>query len=270
VGSPSRASTSTTRGATGISRADIDGTHIKANFVRLAVNSNGITDIAINGGYIYWANSTTGAVGSVGRARLDGTDALTIVPSALDLFGVAADSLGPKPLAPMLAKTLVGSLVSGQVEIETPGSTTFAPLTGTEQIPVGSIVNATSGRVELTAAAKRKGTNAGEFYAGEFKLTQSRGGLTRLALTGGKPCVGAAKVVGHRKPREQRSLWGHARGRFETSGQGAAAIVIDPRWLTEDTCSGTTIRVTQGRVRVIDFATHRRVVVRAGHSYHAR
>ena len=38
-------------------------------------------------------------------------------------------------------------------------------------------------------------------------------------------------------------------------------------WLTEDRCSGTFARVTDGAVVVRDLTRRRSVVVRAGHSY---
>ncbi|MCW3030806.1 MAG: hypothetical protein JWM66_939, partial [Solirubrobacterales bacterium] len=40
----------------------------------------------------------------------------------------------------------------------------------------------------------------------------------------------------------------------------------DPTWLTEETCSGTLVKVTQGVVSVENLHTHRAVLVRAGHS----
>ena len=42
------------------------------------------------------------------------------------------------------------------------------------------------------------------------------------------------------------------------------------RWLTEDRCDGTLTRVTNGAVVVRDFKRHRKVLVRAGHSYLAK
>jgi hypothetical protein len=52
-----------------------------------------------------------------------------------------------------------------------------------------------------------------------------------------------------------------------TIGQDASATVLDPNWLVQDTCSGTLVRVASGKVRVDDFVTHRRFVLRAPHSY---
>jgi hypothetical protein len=73
-----------------------------------------------------------------------------------------------------------------------------------------------------------------------------------------------------RKP-PRRSLWGKDRhGRYRTHGQSSAATARGTRWVTTDTCTGTKTRVVEGAVAVRDFAKHRTVLVRAGHSYVAR
>ena len=42
------------------------------------------------------------------------------------------------------------------------------------------------------------------------------------------------------------------------------------KWLTQDTCSGTLVRVKRGTVTVRDFAKKKTVVVKKGKSYVAR
>jgi hypothetical protein len=68
-----------------------------------------------------------------------------------------------------------------------------------------------------------------------------------------------------------RELWGRDHGgRFRSHGRHSHATVRGTRWLTADRCDGTLTRVTNGSVAVRDFARHRTVVVRAGHSYVAK
>jgi hypothetical protein len=165
------------------------------------------------------------------------------------------------------AKTVAASVVSGRVLVERPGTTTFVLLTASTLVSVGSTLDATNGKVKLTAATAAKHvTHAGEFYDGEFKLTQARSGLTDLTLSGGTACAASA-ATGPRPPRHVRKLWGSGHGSFQTSGQYASATELGTRWLTEDTCTGTLIRVASGAVRVTDLVNHTSFVLRPPHSY---
>jgi hypothetical protein len=176
----------------------------------------------------------------------------------------ATPAAGP---APVLAQSVAASVVSGRVLVERPGTNTFTPLTAATLVPVGSTLDTTHGTVRLTAAAAGKhGTHGGEFSAGEFRLAQARSGVTDLTLTGGTACAASA-AASSRSPRRMRKLWGSAHGSFQTSGRYAVAGDVGTRWLTEDTCTGTLIRVAAGAVRVTDLVHHRRFVLRAPHSY---
>ncbi|HTA33887.1 MAG TPA: hypothetical protein VK721_10725 [Solirubrobacteraceae bacterium] len=46
--------------------------------------------------------------------------------------------------------------------------------------------------------------------------------------------------------------------------------MVGTRWLTEDLCNGTLIRVATDSVEVTNLVTHHRLKVRAGHSYLAK
>jgi hypothetical protein len=176
--------------------------------------------------------------------------------------------LAPSSPTPVLAQSVAAATVTGQVLVERPGTHVFVPLSIVALVPVGAVVNATSGRVRLTSAQGHT-TYTGEFYGGEFTVTQSRSGLTDLILTGGAPCAASAGRAS-RSPVRRQHLWGDAHGSFSISGSYAAATVLGTRWLTEDTCTGTLIRVATGEVRVNDFVRHRSLVLRAPHRYFAR
>ncbi|HUB76941.1 MAG TPA: hypothetical protein VL977_07780 [Solirubrobacteraceae bacterium] len=176
-----------------------------------------------------------------------------------------------------LAKTGEAKAVSGTVLVEQPGSSTFAPLSGTSTIPMGSTVDATNGTVAITVAEPHGKTQSGDFYDGEFKLTQSHSGLTTETLSGGdfSTCTSAAGRLAHAassSPKGQpvRELWGHAHGKFATSGRGGAATVLGTIWLTEDYCNGTLFKAVKDSVTVVDFAHPRQKhVIAQGHSYFA-
>jgi hypothetical protein len=174
----------------------------------------------------------------------------------------------------VLAKSGTAAAVSGTVTIETPGQSTFTPLTSSSSIPLGSTIDASAGTVKLTLAKPGKGTETGEFKSGEFMITQSHSGLAKATLEGGSfsacPTTGAARIAragGSPKGAPVRSLWGHAHGKFQTSGRGGAATVLGTIWLTKDYCNGTLFKAIKDPITVVAFAhPGRRYHVAQGHS----
>jgi hypothetical protein len=67
-----------------------------------------------------------------------------------------------------------------------------------------------------------------------------------------------------------RKLWAQGHGSYSTKGSYATGAALGTRWLTEDLCEGTLIKVVTHRVVVTDLVTHRHVTVKAGHSYLAK
>ena len=72
------------------------------------------------------------------------------------------------------------------------------------------------------------------------------------------------------KGSKRGACGGMARATSTTFGRYAAATVRGTFWLTQDTCTGTLIKVRSGTVTVLDRVRHRTVTVRAGKSYLAR
>ncbi len=212
-----------------------------------------------------------------------GTRSIRVVMTATRLEGTSNDgyadnislTLAGSTVAPVLGRAVNVAVVSGRVLIKLRGR--FVPLSATQQIPVGSVLDTTRGTVRLTSAANTRGaTQFGDFTGGVFQVGQSRGGggLTDLNLSGGsfRGCaVGAGRrAVATRSSRVVRRLRGNARGRFRTRGRYSAATVRGTAWSVEDRCDGTLTRVTRGVVDVRDFRNRRSVSVRAGKSYLAR
>jgi sugar lactone lactonase YvrE len=163
----------------------------------------------------------------------------------------------------------------GVVRVRVPGSNEFITLTDGQQIPIGSIIDVTKGRIDLTTTADATSTQTATFYAGVFKLAQTRTArpVTELQLFGGNfrrscPRVGRrATSSARRKKKVVRQLWGVGSGRFRTKGRYSAAAIRGTQWLTQDRCDATVTRVVEGSVTVRDFAKRRNVVVRAGKTY---
>jgi len=175
---------------------------------------------------------------------------------------------------PVLGHTGNVQPVSGKVLLRLPGSGSFVQLSGLRQIPFGTVIDATAGRVLLTIARAHNGTETGEFFDGEFVLTQQLNGIVTAALAGGdlSACrsshrhAAGAHAAARRSGHTVRRLWANAHGTFTTKGSYAAGAVQGTEWLTEDRCDGTLIRVTRDKVKVTDLRHHRSVIVRAGHS----
>jgi sugar lactone lactonase YvrE len=156
--------------------------------------------------------------------------------------------------------------VSGNVTVRVKGTATFVNLAA-QQIPAGSEVDATRGRVRLTSRAGAA-TQTADFYQGRFLISQAGtgDGTTVLRLSGPLSC---SRRMSAAKPSE-RHLWGDGKGRFRTVGRFAATTVRGTKWLTRDTCAQTLVRVQTGRVQVRDLVRKRNVTVAAGQSYVAR
>jgi hypothetical protein len=166
-------------------------------------------------------------------------------------------------------------VVGGHVFVRQPGSRRFVELIGAAQIRFGSIIDTRRGRVGVTVATKQGQTESADFYEGEFGLTQDATGLATETLYGGNFARCSARSRGRAGARTARRgrvrhLSGSGRGRFRTRGRYAAATVRGTKWVTEDDCDGTYIKVALGAVSVRDFPRRRTITVRARRSYLAR
>ena len=176
----------------------------------------------------------------------------------------------PSP-EPVQGQTVVaGAVGSGTVRIKGRDGR-FRVLGANEAIPLGSTVDATKGRVRLTAAAGGGATQTADFYQGAFVVTQTKGKkpITQLKLTGALSCK-KGKASAAAKKKKVRRLWGDGKGNFRTRGRNAAATVRGTKWLTEDRCDRTRISVRRGRVSVRDFIKKKTKIIKAGGSYTSR
>jgi hypothetical protein len=213
------------------------------------------------------------------------------IPDNLD------DNDGSRP--PIPGKSVDVRVVSGEVFIKYPAggsgrsagpSKGFVPLKGAANIPMGSQLDTTTGRVALTSAADTGGakTQTADFYQGIFAVKQAVPKttpkkpaplITDLALKGASastcaPLKGARSAEVDAKKKGPKGvlgkLWGNGKGKFRTSGKYSSATVRGTIWLTQDECDGTLTKVTRGVVQVRDFNRKKTVTVNAGHSYLAR
>ncbi len=193
--------------------------------------------------------------------------------------GVLSSQVGMLP-APTLGTTGNLAPVSGKVLVKLPGSAGFVVLTGIREVPFGTIINAINGEVTVTTVGPNGADQVMSFYAGDFELTQNRHGVVLAKLVGGNFSVCPTTRERRRLARASssrasakhvvRKLWAGGHGSYTTRGSYASGAVLGTRWLTEDLCDGTFIYVATDRVEVTNLVTHRRLIVKAGHSYLAK
>jgi hypothetical protein len=195
----------------------------------------------------------------------------------------------PPPPVPVLKRSVVISRLSGKVLVRVPGSSMYVDVTALKSIPLGSIVDATNGRVTLTSAADKNGkTSTAVFYDGKFRVTQTGTDpvITVLTLVGpvppcpttkkrsagkGKARTNAVADAGATKKKTKpRRLWGDGKGTFQTKGAYSSATVRGTKWLVQDDCKLTLTRVAHGVVTVADFVKKKSIRLAAPHTYVAR
>lgn len=160
--------------------------------------------------------------------------------------------------------------VVGTVLVKLPGTDQFIPLSAASQLPVGTQIDATQGRVELTAARSGGLTDTSQFYEGVFEIgQQTPDAITELRLVLGdfSVCTLPALAATEANKRPIRRVWGSGKGKYRTRGRYSSATVRGTVWKTEDRCDGTLTTVTEGSVMVRDFGRKKDVVVPTGKSY---
>jgi hypothetical protein len=195
-----------------------------------------------------------------------------------DTSGTGGDGSGTSDggAQPELGHKVVAGTSSGSVAVKRPGASRFAALGAGAPVPVGSILDARRGVVQLVTALSGGASQTGTFHGAVFQVRQSPdgGGMTDLVLRGGSfaGCkTSAAGASAAARPRVVRSLWGSDHhGRFRTRGSNSIATVRGTTWVTTDRCDGTLTKVSSGTVAVRDLRRKKTVVVHAGHSYLAR
>jgi dipeptidyl aminopeptidase/acylaminoacyl peptidase len=199
-------------------------------------------------------------------ANADGSNARPI-----NVDTEASVDWGRASTAPVVGVSVNIAPVSGTVLVRVRGTQKFVSLAQLRNVPVGSELDTTRGRVRLVSAAGKKKTQTGVFYSGRAVVRQNKAKtpVTTLQVSGPLNCSKRSFAT-TAKPKKKRRLWGNAKGRFATKGGFSTASVRGTVWLTEDSCDGTLVRVVRGRVEVLDRVLHRRVIVTTGHSYFAR
>ncbi|HTX44703.1 MAG TPA: hypothetical protein VMD48_00305 [Solirubrobacteraceae bacterium] len=175
--------------------------------------------------------------------------ALLVLTIALAVAGAALAFAASAPQPPVLGHSVNVAPVSGSVYVTVPGGRS-ARLTAPKQVPVGSLIDAAHGKVELTAAdVSGSAPYSGQFSQGEFKVEQSAGGggTTDILLQGActkAPLASAdppATVARRHPSKVRRYLAITANGKFAIiAGSSTAYEVGAAAWVVDDNCNGST------------------------------
>jgi hypothetical protein len=263
-----------------VARANLDGSGVEPRFIT-GVSEPGGGPVVDQEGHIYW----TTARGYIGRANVDGTgvDQSFITNLSLPALDLAVDDLGPPaPPAPEFGSTATVQSVSGVVSVQLPGTDMFVPLSGSATLPLGVLVDTTSGRVRLSSATGASGGGAQSVLLNgtTFRVSQTRArspfhkgrrvGFTVLTLAGEEPSGCASGTKAGTARRKPPGLYADGHGDHATKGHHGISGSGGTRWFTQETCDGTLFKVRRGVISVRDFTLHHTVLVRAPHSYLAR
>jgi hypothetical protein len=202
-----------------------------------------------------------------------------LTPGGDQLDGQLPDDLKGMPI-PQQGRNVLVDPEQGTVRIRRPGSKRFTTLAEPGRIPVGSLIDARHGRLDLVSAIEGGRVQEGTFWGSMFTTSQRRAGsgMTTLTLRGGnlsacraQPAHSTIAFASRNRKKPHRGLWARDNGgRFRTHGNDSVATARGTAWYTEDRCSGTYTRVKEGAVAVRDLARHKTVLVKTGHSYLAR
>jgi CSLREA domain-containing protein len=191
---------------------------------------------------------------------------------------VAPAQVTPPGGEPSNGEKVVVTPTEGKVKVKLPGTNKYVNLNELTEIPVGSVIDVTNGRVKLTSIGPNGTEQSAEFFGGVFKVKQKEGsGLVVLELLdakvckapkGGAPRALASSVAFRPSGRSTGKLWGSGHGSFRTEGHDGSATVEGTIWLVEDRCNGTTFfKTRRGIVKVRDFVSHKTLPLPAGKTY---
>ena len=168
----------------------------------------------------------------------------------------------PEP-TPEFRQTVVVQPVRGTVRVRRPGSNEFVDLDAGAGIPLGATIDTKKGEVELTSLpAAGAPPQTARFSDGIFNVTQSGVDHRPDAHRAARAVLEGRRG---RRPRSPNPAACGATGGASSgpSGRYSAATVRGTKWLVQDSCNGTLVRVTQGVVAVRDKVKRKTVIVRA-------
>ncbi|MFN8152406.1 MAG: hypothetical protein U0R24_14950 [Solirubrobacterales bacterium] len=209
--------------------------------------------------------------------------ALTGVPG-FETSHVFRRQITGEPAPPVVDEKVQLHPDDGAVEVQIPGSPYFEELERGTQVPLGSVIDAGDGALEILSEDPdpEEPLRHMVWSDGEFVTDQESDGeqLSEAILDGPLLDCDNPERITPRQLREMgghpgedvvipgRKLWGKGGKGHKSKGGKSSASVRGTEWLVWDTCDGRTVTyVVEGRVEVRDFERGRTVFVNPGEIY---
>jgi hypothetical protein len=217
-----------------------------------------------------------------------------------DGVGDACETAPSGATTPVTGERVVAEVISGEVFIKLPGSSSarrlaqaapisgFVPLKGVAALPVGTVVDTRKGRIAMQSTVDGRRIGRGgrrqsvTLAAGIFRIRQlklkgnSRKKVPTDLMLQSPPgaeasCASPRGASGPIKGRPRNLVRGLTatteKGLFRIVGAAGISTAKDATWATRDRCDGTRTDVGKGRVAVLNRETRKTRTVRAGQSY---
>ncbi len=205
------------------------------------------------------------------------------VPAAGDAAATSSTTSLPEDLKgvplPQQGRSVVVGTERGTVRIRRPGAKRFTTLDEPGRIPLGSLIDARNGRVQLVTAIDQGRVQAGTFWGSKFATSQRRtgGGMTTLTLrtTPSRPVAPTRRAARWRSRAASASASRACGPATAAAASAPTATTASPPRAARPGSPKTAARARtrasiEGAVSVHDLTRHKRVLVKAGHSYLAR
>jgi hypothetical protein len=182
--------------------------------------------------------------------------------SVVALEHVAAGSPSGSPDTPVVAVTAV----SGRVLTRAADSVHFAPAKGLLPVQAGLVIDARHGSVTLRATRRGDGSTPAQITLRAALVTvrlHEQGELVELALTDGN--FAQCRRAGHKRTLVRRASV-VVSGRYAVRGRDSTAHAVAGTLSVEDSCAGTTTRVSHGTATVTPIVGGKAIGVSTGRS----
>jgi DNA-binding beta-propeller fold protein YncE len=211
---------------------------------------------------------------------LDDPTSVTVSPDGQNAYVTSASSGAvavfdrASPGAPVVGRSELVRPVRGVVLVRRRGSRRFVRLRRGQLLPDGSEIDTRRGTARVTVASDQPGGRSTAIVSeGRAIIDQNSAArpTTTFRLSEPLVCPRRLATAATARKRKKGPIFIRTKDpRFRTEGDHAAGTATGTAWRTTDTCATTTIKVTDGTVRVRDFRRRRTVNVTAPDSYTAR
>ncbi len=166
--------------------------------------------------------------------------------------------------APVRARSLSVTPVSGNVVVRPTGTPTAIPLREPDLAPHLSQVDARAGKLTVGVRDLKGAPASADVSGGQFRLDSPPTGAVIADLRLNEPLACSKAKSTKATAKKTRRLRIRVKGRYRTIGTYASAVASGTAWTITDACDRTVVKVTEGTVIVRNRRNGRYLTVKAG------